>query len=343
MKRIHQILWLSIIALVLVNGCGSQRNPPATQAAPAKTAISSTATTEPAAPPSPTVAPTIAPTDGPINVLFDDFEYTSQDEMKSNGWIIRAGTGWPGVPGATFRAENVTFLEDTVIPNDRILRMSSSTDGTSANTFQTQICHARKYLEGTYAARVYFRDTPTSGPDGDQVVETFYAITPYEEAFKPEYSEMDFEYLPNGGWGFKPTTFMFTTWETVRIEPWSADNKTDWQIQSVDGWRTLVVQVKDGTVRYYISGKSTAQHSGNYYPDSPMSINFNLWFINGGLISSNETRVYEEDIDWVYHEAGVILTPEEVNKKVRALRESGTHFVDTVPPASPALDSLCAL
>ena len=104
-----------------------------------------------------------------------------------------------------------------------------------------------------------------------------------------------------------------------------------------------MVQVMDGTVRYYVSGKLTAEHSGNYYPDSPMSINFNLWFINGGLIDSRETRIYEDDIDWVFHEAGAILSPEEVNKKVRALREADTRFVDAVPPASPALDSLCDL
>lgn len=337
MKSMHRILWFSLIAVLLVSGCGSQSNPPSTKAPATEVVTVPSNTPKPAAPPSSTPAPTEEPT----NILFDDFEYTSQDEMTANGWIIRAQAGWPGVPGATFRAENVSFLEDTEIPNNRLLRMTSSTDGSSENTFQTQICHERKYLKGTYAARVYFRDAPTSGPDGDQVVETFYAITPYEVEFKPEYSEMDFEYLPNGGWGLEPTTFAFTTWETVRIEPWSADNTSGWQIQSMEGWRTLVVQVKDGRVRYYVSGKMTAEHGGNYYPDAPMSINFNLWFINGGLLNSGETRVYEEDIDWVLHEAGAILSPEEVNKKVRALRESGTRFVDTVPPASPALDSLC--
>ena len=334
MKSMHKFLWFCLIGVLLVSGCGSQRNIPATDPAAVPTSTSESVPQE---------APTSAATEELTNILFDDFEYSSQDEMAAHGWIVRAGTGWPGVPGATFRAENVSFLEDTEIPNNRLLRMTSSTDGTSESTFQTQVCHQRKYLEGTYAARVYFRDTPTSGPDGDQVVETFYTITPYEEAFKPEYSEMDFEYLPNGGWGLQATSFAFTTWETVRIEPWSADNTSDWQVKSMDGWRTLVVQVKDGSVRYYVSGLLTAEHSGNYYPDSPMSINFNLWFIDGGLLRSGETRIYEEDIDWVYHEAGVILTPEQVNKKVRALREAGTRFVDAVPAASPALESLCDL
>ena len=168
---------------------------------------------------------------------------------------------------------------------------TSSTDGVPSNTFQTQICHGRKYLQGTYAARVHFSNEPASGPDGDQVVETFYTITPYEEPLKPEYSEMDFEYLPNGGWGLPPMTFAFTTWETVQIEPWNADNKSDQRFENTEGWHTLVVQAMDGTVRYFVDGKQVAVHTGNYYPDAPMSINFNLWFINDGLNGSSEARL----------------------------------------------------
>ena len=41
--------------------------------------------------------------------LFDDFSYSTLDEMTSNGWVVRDGTGWPGVTGATFRAENVSW------------------------------------------------------------------------------------------------------------------------------------------------------------------------------------------------------------------------------------------
>jgi hypothetical protein len=279
----------------------------------------------------------------PPNVLFDDFSYFVREDMIANGWIIRSKAGWPGVPGATFRPENVSFLEDAQIPDNRRLRMTSSTDGTSANTFQTQICHQRKYLEGTFAARVYFNNQPASGPDGDQIVEAFYAITPYENAMDPAYSEMDFEYLPNGGWGFEPMSFMFTTWETVRIDPWLADNASSSHTGNNEGWRTLVAQVGGGFVRYYVSGKLTAEHGGDYFPDARMSINFNLWFIDGGLMDSGQARSYQEDIDWVFHEASVALSPEQVNKKVRALREAGIHFVDNVPAGTPPLDSLCDL
>jgi len=293
--------------------------------------------------PPPQPGSTSLPTLEYTNILFDDFTYSTRDEMTANGWIIRAQAGWPGVPGAAFRPENVTFLDDTLIPSNRILRMTSSTDGTSGNTFQTQICHQRKYLEGTYAARVYFTNLPVSGADGDQVVETFYAITPYEEPLKPGYSEMDFEYLPNGGWGWEPMSFMFTTWETVRIEPWLADNASNSRIQNMEGWHTLVLQAMNGKVRYFVSGVLLAEHSGNYYPDSPMSINFNLWFVNGGLLGGSEPRSYQEDIDWVFHEAGVVLSPQEVEKKIHALRDSGIQFLDTVPAGASPLPSLCDL
>ena len=263
-------------------------------------------------------------------ILFDDFSYSTRDQMLSNGWVVRDGTGWPGATGATFRAENVSFVDYPDPADNRLLRMISSTDGTGENTYQTQICHQRKYLEGTYAARVRFSDQPVSGVDGDQVVQTFYTITPYLEPLDPDYSEMDYEYLPNGGWGSGDLTFYVTTWETVQIEPWNADNSSTLVEGSLAGWHTLVTQVTGGTVRYFVDGQLIAQHGGKYYPDAPMSINFNLWFIDGGLIQTDGVRQYEEDIDWVFHEAGVLLMPDEVIAKVNELRNASVKFTDTV-------------
>ena len=264
-------------------------------------------------------------------ILFDDFSYSTHDEMTSNGWVLRSGSGWPGVTGATFRAENVSFVDYPDPADNRLLRMTSSTDGTAENTFQTQICHQRKYLEGTYAARVRFSDQPVSGVDGDQVVQTFYTITPYLEPLDPDYSELDYEYLPNGGWGSGDLTFYVTTWETVQIEPWNADNASSSVQGSLSGWHTLVTQVAGGTVRYFVDGKMIAQHGGAYYPDALMSINFNLWFIDGGLVQTEGVRQYEQDIDWVFHQAGILLMPDEAIEKVNALRNSAVKFTDTVP------------
>ena len=263
-------------------------------------------------------------------ILFDDFSYATHDEMTSNGWVVRSGSGWPGVTGATFRAENVSFVDYPDPADNRLLRMTSSTDGTPENTFQTQICHQRKYLEGTYAARVRFNDQPVSGVDGDQVVQTFYTITPYLKPLDPEYSEMDYEYLPNGGWGSGDLSFYVTTWETVQIEPWNADNTSSSTQGSLAGWHMLVTQVTGGTVRYFVDGTLLAQHGGAYYPDALMSINFNLWFIEGGLAQTDGVRQYEEDIDWVFHEAGVLLMPDEVTAKVNAFRSASVKFTDTV-------------
>ena len=290
----------------------------------------------------PVLTSTPAPTSAPAQILFDDFSYSTVDEMSANGWGIRNGSGLPGVTGAYFRAENVSFIDYPAQAGNRLLRMTSSTDGTGANTYQTQICHQRKYFEGTYAARVRFSDVPVSGSDGDQIVETFYTITPYEKPFDPDYSEMDFEYLPNGGWG-EATSMHVTTWETVQIEPWNADNASNSVNESLAGWHTLVAQVTGGTVRYFVDGKMLAQHGGDYYPDAPMSLNFNLWFIDGGLNGASDVREYQEDIDWVFHEADVLLMPDEVDAKINELRNASVKFQDTVSPGVIPLASPCDL
>jgi hypothetical protein len=220
--------------------------------------------------------------------------------------------------------------------------MTSTTDGTAANTKQTQICQQRKYLEGTYAARVRFADAPAAGPGGDQLVESFYTISPLAAPMDPAYSELDFEYLPNGGWGVPGSTLYSTTWETYRPEPnWQKDNVYKLEGGSLAGWHTLVTQVGGGKVRYFVDGRLFAEHGGDYYPESLMSINFNLWFIRDGAAQSTEVRSYTEEIDWVFHEAGVIRSPDDVEAAVRALRRRGVRFRDTVPAPVPALASPC--
>ena len=135
----------------------------------------------------------------PANVLFDDFACNGSDDSRlvQCGWTVRSGTGAPGVPGATWSVAGVAF---PIICANPVLRLESSTDGTAAGTIHTEVYQRRKFREGTYAARVQFSDAPVSGPDGDRLVQAFFTISPLAYDMDPDYSELDFEYLPNGGW-----------------------------------------------------------------------------------------------------------------------------------------------
>ena len=275
----------------------------------------------------------------PAAMLFDDFSYTAKEQLKKNGWIIRTEAGWPGVPGATWSEDGVSLHNESRV---QFLRMTSATEGTGATTTQTQICHQRKFLEGTYAARVRFTDAPVSGPGGDQIVESFYTISPLKAPMDPDYSELDYEYLPNGGWGIDGPTLYATTWETFSPEPnWKKDNVFKTTNGSQAGWHSLVTQVMNKKVRYFVDGKLFAEHGDEYYPEDTMSINFNLWFIRDGMTKSTERRQYQEDIDWVFFQANTALTPQQVEAAVAAMRRSSRSFRDTVPPKVPALVSPC--
>jgi hypothetical protein len=129
----------------------------------------------------------------PPQVLFDDFNYGGFDQsfqLWHHGWTIRTAPGWPGVRGAAWSRAGISFAGDPANHGNRFLRLTSSTDGTPAGVDQAEICQRRKFFDGTYATRVRFSDRPVSGPDGDQLVETFYAISPLRARLDPKYSEL---------------------------------------------------------------------------------------------------------------------------------------------------------
>lgn len=266
----------------------------------------------------------------PTAEFFDDFAYTDSADprLAERQWNVRTGAGGPGVPGASWSADHVTF---PAIDSGKALQLEASSNGTAEGTTQSEVHHQRKFFEGTYGARVRFTDTPTSGPDGDQMVQTFFTITPLDAPNDPDYGEIDFEYLPNGGWGMDQPTMFMTTWETYQPEPPTSDNLSDTVPGSQQGWHDLVFQVTEGSVRYYLDGDLVAEHGGEYYPETPMSINLNHWFIDGGLVDSAEERSYVEQVDWVYHTKDENVAPDQVPQRVQAFRADNVEFHDTVP------------
>ena len=78
---------------------------------------------------------------------------------------------------------------------------------------QAQVCHERKALYGTYAARVRFSDQPASGAGGDPVIQAFHAASPLRHDFDPEFSQVDWQYLANGGRGSEKTRLYAIAWQ----------------------------------------------------------------------------------------------------------------------------------
>ena len=262
--------------------------------------------------------------------LFDDFHYSSSADARltQNGWTPRSYQGGPGVPGANWSPSSITFPTSD---GDQVMQLTASTDGTGAGTEHAELYSTQKrYLEGTYASRVRFTDTPVSGDDGDHINQTFFTISPLNGDLDPTYSELDIsEYLPNGGWGEQGPINYQTSWYTYRGEPWYADNYHTEQRSSLAGWHTLVAQVANGHIVYYIDGAQVGDHPNKFYPRQTMTINWNLWFIDtathtGGL------STYVQQVDWVLHAKNQVLSPSQVASRTSGYRTAGTRFLDTV-------------
>jgi archaellin len=274
------------------------------------------------------------PTDPPTGggqTLFDDFNYTSSSDpaISAHGWNVRSNSGGPGVPGANWDPTKVTFPS---VSGNSVMNLQTSTAGTAETTKQTEVVtKSVKFKNGTYAARVKFSDAPVSGPDGDHLVQTFFTINDLTAPMADNYSEYDFEYLPNGGWG-EPGNILYTTsWETYNPDPWQAVNQHTEARQSYAGWHDLILTIDNNSIKYYIDGQLFGTHDAQYLPERPMSINFNQWLIDLAGQTSTTPRSYDEQVDYVLHVKDQVLTPAQVASKVAAYRTSGTTFADEVP------------
>ena len=227
----------------------------------------------------------------PALLFFDDFSHADLPALRAAGWQLRDAPGHPGVPGASWSPEAIQLIADPdpAHPGNRLLRLQARTNGTPDGTVQAQLCHQRKVLAGTYAARIRFSDEPLSGADGDPVIQTFYAVAPLRFDFDPEFSEIDWEYLPKGGWGSPATRLYSIAWQTARIEPWQAHNAARETPGSQAGWHPLLMQLGEDRSRWFVDGREVAVHGGRNHPVVPMAISFNLWFSPTGLLPRSAT------------------------------------------------------
>ncbi|AXK33283.1 hypothetical protein DVA86_12100 [Streptomyces armeniacus] len=274
-----------------------------------------------------------APKPAAGEALFDDFNYTSHDDPKlaEHGWSARATTGAPGVPGATWAPENITFADDG---GNSIMNLETSTAGTPESTEHSELLSdSMKFKNGTYAARVKFSDEPKSGPDGDRLVQTFFSLNDLTAPMADDYSEYDFEYLPNGGWGETDSVLFTTSYETYNPDPWETVTQQNSSRSSFAGWHDLVFTIDDSNITYYIDGQEFAKHDAKYLPERPMGLYFNQWLIDLEGQPATEERSYDQQVDYVLHVKDEVLSPEEVTSKVDAYREAGTAFEDNVPAA----------
>jgi hypothetical protein len=300
---------VALVSCAILAGCGARRTAVATPTASASGADIGSGT------------------------FFDDFDYSGPDDaaVAAHHWKLRTEAGGPGVAGAVWCC--ATFVDDPQRPGNRLLQLQASAGG--ERTTQSEVEQPRRFHEGTYAARVRFSDAPVSGPDGDQLVEAFFTITPLAFDNDPDYGETDFEYLPNGGWGKTAPTLYMTTYETYQENPWKADNVSDSIAAGFDGWHDLVIQVaggvEHGTVTYFVDGVRKAVHPPRYYPETPLTVNFNIWFVNGGLLADGAPRTYVQQVDYFYYAGHEALDPAAVAARIAAYRARGTRFVDTVP------------
>ncbi len=260
--------------------------------------------------------------------LFDDFSYTGTgDSSFLAWWSLRTWSGGPGVKGAQWLPSNVSLITDPQNPANKLMRLKATTNGAAAGSSQAEVMStSKKFRLGTYAARMKFHDTPLSGARffADKPIETFFTITNYVDN-DPSYSEQDFEYMPNGGWGQgNSSTMWLTSWETT------TDKLSSLVPGSHDGWHTLVLQVTSTSIRYYIDGVLRATHADRFVPEAGQFLSFQVWF-DSLETQQGSARTYHEDADWVYFAKDTLLSPAEVDARISALRASSVARKDTVP------------
>ncbi|GAA2624235.1 hypothetical protein GCM10010425_19820 [Streptomyces spororaveus] len=262
---------------------------------------------------------------GPPGTLFDNFHYSGPDDpsLTANGWEVRNGAGSPGIKD-TWSSAGAGFPSDATAQGGRVLQLRASTDGTKQGTRQVEVQSTGTALfTGTYAARVHLSERPTSGRDGDHVVQTFFPISSAEAS--ADYSELDHEYLPNGGWGSVGSQLDNVSW--YKADP--PDRVSHTSKQHLEGWHIMMITAVNGKVTYSLDGKDLFTSSGKYVPREKMDIHFSNWFID--LPFTGGPRTWDMKVNWFYYKAGEAVSQAEVQKTVDGFYSAGTGFINTVP------------
>lgn len=264
-------------------------------------------------------------------VLFDDFRYSGPADpaLASNGWRVRTDGGGPGIRG-TWSAANVSFPAATggkAGSDDpgQALQLRVTSDGTKGGTKQAELQRAEPdFFTGTVAARVYFSDKPTSGRNGDHINESFFTISSIGRSEKESYSELDYEYMPNGGWGAPGPRLDTTSWRSGK----QGDRTTRTQKLSLKGWHTMMITAVDGTVTYSVDGRKLFTHGGKYFPRERMGIHFSAWLVD---LPFKGKRTWDMKVDWLYCKAGQAVSRAEAEKAAAGFSAAGTNHVNTLP------------
>ncbi|MES5816386.1 cellulose binding domain-containing protein [Streptomyces sp. RG80] len=257
----------------------------------------------------------------PEGAFFDDFNYRGPKDtaLFKHGWLVRTSEGGPGIDD-TWTTKGVTFPGDDKALGGQVLQLRASTDGTKSGTEQAAVgTKEAKFRTGTYAARIHFTDKPTTGKNGDHVNQTFFTIGGSGD----KYSELDNEYMPNGGWGAPGPKLDTTTWRNAD----EGDRVTQKTEKSIAGWHTMVITVKKNSVTYSIDGKTLYRSGSDYAPRADMAINFNTWFVD---LPFTGDRAWDMKIDWLYYQSGEALSAKEAEKAAKGFHGDGVSWFDTL-------------
>ncbi|WP_441245305.1 cellulose binding domain-containing protein [Kitasatospora sp. McL0602] len=271
-------------------------------------------------------APTAAPSAAalPAGVVFDNFHYSGFDDpaLTAHGWQARTDQGGPGIKD-TWQPSDVSFPSEASAQGGQVLQLKASTDGTKAGTRQSELLSTdTNIFKGTFAARIFLSDKPTTGRNGDHLNESFFAISSGDTS--QHYSELDYEYMPNGGWGVKDPDLDTTSWYSAK----PPDRVTHALRTHLGGWHTFMVTSMNGVSTYSMDGKELFSSNGKYFPREAMGAHFSAWFVD---LPFTGPRSWDMRVNWFYYKADQAVSQADVQKAVDGFYATGTNYVNTVP------------